>query len=71
MCSFTYFFFSYRSSQSTSDMPLKLTENGSSGTSNLPAVAESFTSKDWSDKKPPQLPFGENVAVATGAIAAQ
>ncbi|KAF8806241.1 Poly(A) polymerase [Phlegmacium glaucopus] len=54
-----------RSSQSTSDMPLKFTENGSIGT------PETFLSKDRSDKKPPQLPFGENVAVATGAIAAQ
>ena len=51
-------------------MALKLTENSLIGT-NLPAVAEAFVSKDWSDKKPPQLPFGENVAVATGANAAQ
>jgi hypothetical protein len=50
-------------------MPLKLTENGSTGTTpNLPAVGETFTSKDWLDKK---SPFGENVAVAAGAIAAQ
>jgi len=61
-----------RSSQSTSDMPFKLTENGSTCTTpSLPAIAETYTSKDWSDKKSPQLPFGENVAVATGAIAAQ
>lgn len=69
--SFAYLCF-YRSSQSTSDIPLKFTENGSTGTPpNLSAVAEAFPSKDWSDKKSPQLPFGENVGVATGAIAAQ
>lgn len=62
----------YRSSQSTSDMLLKFTGNGLTGaTPNLPATGETFTPKDWSDKKSPQLPFGENVAVATGAIAAQ
>jgi len=59
-----------RSSQSTSDMALKFTENSLTGTS-LPAVAETFVSKDWSDKKAPHLPFGENVAVATAANAAQ
>jgi hypothetical protein len=46
-------------------MALKLTENSLSET-NLPAVAETFVSKDWS-----HLPFGENVAVATAANAAQ
>lgn len=48
-------------------MALKLTENNLTET-NLPAVAETFVSKDWSA---PQLPFGENVAVATAANAAQ
>ena len=67
--SFTYLSF-YSSSQSTSDMALKLTENSLSET-NLPAVVETFVSKDWSDKKAPHLPFGENVAVATAANAAQ
>ena len=67
-CSFTYLSF-YRSSQSTSDMALKLTENNL--TENLPAVSETLVSKDWSGKKLPQLPFGENVAVATAANAAQ
>jgi hypothetical protein len=51
-------------------MALKLTENSLTET-NLPAVAETFVSKDWSDKKEPHLPFGENVAVATAANAAQ
>lgn len=51
-------------------MALKLAENSLTGT-NLPAVAESFVSKDWSDLKSPLLPFGENVAVATGANIAQ
>ena len=50
-------------------MALKLAENSLTGT-NLPTVAETFVSKDWSDKKS-LLPFGENVAVATGANAAQ
>ncbi|PPQ67593.1 hypothetical protein CVT25_012087 [Psilocybe cyanescens] len=58
-----------RSSQSTSDLPLKPSENGSTGSApSLPPVAETFTPKD---AKPPQLPFGENVAVATGAVTAQ
>ena len=53
-------------------MALKLTEN-SLTEKNLPAVAETFVSKDWSDNKAPHthLPFGENVAVATAANAAQ
>jgi poly(A) polymerase len=67
--SFTYLSF-YRSSQSTSDIALKLTENSLTET-NLPAVSETFVSKDWSDKKTPQLPFGENVAVATAANTTQ
>jgi len=58
-----------RSSQSSSDLPLKVAENGSTGISaSLPPVPEAFSSKDI---KPPQLPFGENVAVATGAVTAQ
>jgi poly(A) polymerase len=69
ICSLTYLSF-YRSSQSTSDMALKLTEQSLTET-NLPAVAETFVSKDWPDKKALQLPFGENVAVATAANAAQ
>ena len=51
-------------------MALKLTEQSLTET-NLPAVAETFASKDWPDKKALQLPFGENVAVATAANAAQ
>ncbi|KDR84115.1 hypothetical protein GALMADRAFT_236784 [Galerina marginata CBS 339.88] len=58
-----------RSSQSTSDLPLKVSENGSTGsTPNLPPLIEACAPKDL---KSPQLPFGENVSVATGAIAAQ
>lgn len=62
-----------RSSQTTSDLPLKVAGNGSTGADlpSLPAVTETFALKDRPDVKSPQLPFGENVAVATGPIGAQ
>lgn len=62
-----------RSSQTTTDLPLKIAENGSTGTDTptLPSVTESFVAKDRTDVKSPQLPFGENVAVATGTVGAQ
>jgi len=65
-----------RSSQSTTDLPLKTTENGHRSTPvNLAPVSEALTPlpppKERPDLKSPQLPFGENVAVATGAVAAQ
>jgi len=62
-----------RSSQSTSDLPFKVSsENGSTGTApGLLPVNESFALKDRMELKSPQLPFGENVAVATGPVAAQ
>ena len=34
-------------------------------------VTESFAPKDRMELRSPQLPFGENVAVATGPVAAQ
>lgn len=62
---------SSRSSQSASDLPLKVTENGANNPqSNLPPVAENYA-KDRSEIRTPHLPFGENVAVATSAVAAQ
>ncbi|KJA29658.1 hypothetical protein HYPSUDRAFT_31618 [Hypholoma sublateritium FD-334 SS-4] len=62
-----------RSSQTTSDLPLKVAGNGSTGADlpSLPAVTETFALKDRPDVKSPQLPFGENVAVATGPVGAQ
>ncbi len=62
-----------RSSQTTSDLPLKGAGNGSTGAdlSSLPAVTETFALKDRLDVKSPQLPFGENVAVATSPVGAQ
>ncbi|KAF4619923.1 hypothetical protein D9613_004921 [Agrocybe pediades] len=59
-----------RSSQSISDVSSKLTEKGSNGvaTPTLPVVSEALPA---SDVKSPQLPFGENVSVATGTITAQ
>jgi poly(A) polymerase len=63
-----------RSSQSTANVPHKSSENGHHATSaNLAPVSDVLTSqqKDHTDLKPPQLPFGENVAVATGTAAAQ
>lgn len=60
-----------RSSQSASDLPLKVTENGASNPpSSLTPVAENYA-KDRSEIRTPHLPFGENVAVATSAVAAQ
>lgn len=62
---------SFRSSQLASDLPLKVTENGASNPpSSLAPVAEHFA-KDRSEIRTPHLPFGENVAVATSAVAAQ
>ncbi|KAF9450935.1 Poly(A) polymerase [Macrolepiota fuliginosa MF-IS2] len=65
-----------RSSQSITDLPLKPTENGHRSTPvNLAPVSEALAPlpppKERPDLKSPQLPFGENVAVATGAVAAQ
>ncbi|KAJ3505576.1 hypothetical protein NLJ89_g7343 [Agrocybe chaxingu] len=66
-----------RSSQSTTDLSAK-SENGLSATPtpSLPLVAENLGQKERSDirtpdLKTPFLPFGENVAVATGPIGAQ
>ncbi|KIK03188.1 hypothetical protein K443DRAFT_677030 [Laccaria amethystina LaAM-08-1] len=60
-----------RSSQSASDLPLKVTENGASNLpSSLPPVVENYA-KDRSEIRTPHLPFGENVNVATSAVAAQ
>ncbi|KAF8165710.1 polymerase [Crassisporium funariophilum] len=57
-----------RSSQSMTDLPLKVSDNGSTGTTtNLPPISDSYPIKDL---KSPQLPFGENLAVATGAVGA-
>jgi poly(A) polymerase len=62
---------SSRSSQSASDLPLKVTENGASNLpSSLPPVVENYA-KDRSEIRTPHLPFGENVNVATSAVAAQ
>jgi len=64
------FFFPCRSSQSTSDMPLKMSSENGFAPSLLP-VTESFAPKDRMELRSPQLPFGENVAVATGPVATQ
>jgi len=57
------------SNSTTTDLPLKVSENGSTGTPGptLASVTETFSPKERLDVKSPQLPFGENVAVATGA----
>ncbi|CAA7258530.1 unnamed protein product [Cyclocybe aegerita] len=61
-----------RSSQSTADLSIK-SENGLSATPTpcLPPVAKTLGQKERSDIKTPHLPFGENVAVATGPVGAQ
>ncbi|KXN89469.1 Poly(A) polymerase pla1 [Leucoagaricus sp. SymC.cos] len=64
-----------RSSQSTADA-LKSTENGHYTTpANLAPASETLAPppppKEHTDLKSPQLPFGESVAIATGAVAAQ
>jgi poly(A) polymerase len=65
-----HLFFPCRSSQSTSDMPLKMSSENGFAPSLLP-VTESFAPKDRMELRSPQLPFGENVAVATGPVATQ
>ncbi|KAG5648740.1 hypothetical protein DXG03_000087 [Asterophora parasitica] len=65
-----------RSSNTTPEVPLRSTTTGNSSAStpvSFPPVAESpgmFASKDHLNVKSPQLPFGENVAVATGPVGA-
>lgn len=64
-----------RSSQSTTtDLPLKTAENGYVTAANLAPVSETLAPpppKEHTDLKSPQLPLGENAAVATDAVAAQ
>jgi len=68
-----------RSSNSTSDVlattPLQTTGNGAATIQplaiNPTAQPSGIYVKDTSDIKSPQLPFGENVAVATGVVGAQ
>lgn len=64
------FVFFCRSSQSTSDFPLKMSSENGFAPSLLP-VTESFAPKDRMELRSPQLPFGENVAVATGPVLTQ
>jgi poly(A) polymerase len=74
--------FKFRSSNSTSDAlattPLQTTENGvaviqplSINPAAQPLGIYPPSVKDPADIKSPQLPFGENVAVATGVVGAQ
>ncbi|KAJ3740907.1 poly-A polymerase [Lentinula detonsa] len=58
------------SNTTTKDVPMKANENGTIPPIALTPVVETtgaFAPKDPSVIKSPQLPFGENVAVATGA----
>ncbi|PFH47805.1 hypothetical protein AMATHDRAFT_66822 [Amanita thiersii Skay4041] len=58
-----------RSSHPVSDLPLKTAGNGTSTIASTSLLEPStYAAKDI---KSPQLPFGESVAVATGAIGAQ
>jgi poly(A) polymerase len=53
-----------------SDLPIRSNENGAIPPMTLtPGIetAGAYAAKDPSDIKSPHLPFGENVAVATGA----
>ncbi|KAF5387807.1 hypothetical protein D9615_000726 [Tricholomella constricta] len=63
---------STRSSNTTPEVPLRLTTSAnSSAPVSLPSVAETpglYASKEHLSVKSPQLPFGENVAVATGPV---
>ncbi|KAF9534602.1 polymerase [Crepidotus variabilis] len=54
-----------RSSNTTLDTPLKVTENGSTGTPVAAAALPRAADLVPKELKSPQLPFGENVAVAT------
>ncbi|TFK43871.1 poly-A polymerase [Crucibulum laeve] len=64
-----------RSSQSMSEIPLKATENGGAlipaALSSVMETFDPFPPKNTEDIKTPQLPFGENAAVATGAVGVQ
>ncbi|EKM79958.1 hypothetical protein AGABI1DRAFT_113202 [Agaricus bisporus var. burnettii JB137-S8] len=66
-----------RSSQSvTTDLSLKQAENGHAAPANRVPVSEAPpppppAMKEHTDLKTPQLPFGENVGVVTGVLAAQ
>ncbi|KAL9713055.1 polynucleotide adenylyltransferase [Leucoagaricus gongylophorus] len=66
-----------RSSQSTTDLSLKSTENGHyTIPTSLPPASETLAPpiappREQSDPKSHQLPFGENAAVVTGTLAAQ
>jgi poly(A) polymerase len=58
------------------DPPLKQTENGLVAPANRAPVSEAPPPappalKEHTDLKTPQLPFGENVGVVTGVVAAQ
>ncbi|KAF8638592.1 hypothetical protein AX17_002133 [Amanita inopinata Kibby_2008] len=58
-----------RSSHTASEFPLKTTENAASALmSTISSETSTYVTKEM---KPPQLPFGENVAVATGTVGAQ
>jgi len=62
-----------RSSNGSPDLPLKSAISNKGSTPSPDAVLESpdlYTSKGQINIKSPQLPFGENVAVATGPVGA-
>lgn len=60
----------------TTDLSLKQAENGHAAPANRVPVSEvppppPPAMKEHTDLKTPQLPFGENVGVVTGVVAAQ